>query len=313
MSGENGGRPLPAPGTPPDEAAVTGVLADYLAGLLEGTPEGDEVADRIAAEPAWAAAYADLRTADTAVTASLRDYLATDDALSEQSMPSDVAARLDAAVADAGNDAHSADVIGLDGARKRRRTPRWVSAGGAVAAGVVVLAAAALGAGTLMSSQQNAPNSAADAPAGSPAPREGDARASGKGPQTTFDDGGPTLIASGTEYTSETVGSVTDKVDSRGVQQAPGDQSTAEQPGRLPDPAKVPAELSRFASSPTDLDACLSAIRGTALGVDYAKYNGRPALVVVVADDGITPSRIVVAGPDCGQSGADELHTEVIE
>jgi hypothetical protein len=329
VSGENGGRPLPSPGTPPDEGALTGVLADYLAGLLDDTPEGDAVTERIAAEPAWADAYAELRAADAAVRADLDRYLTGDDALAEQTIPDDVAARLDSALAaaagtapdtatgDAAVDTAAVDVavdtaavVPLDSARRggrsgRRRPPRWVTGGGAIAAGVVVLAAAALGAGSLLSSQDSpsadsaAPAGRAEQPAASPRTDQGDDR-------------GPTLSTSATDYSAETVGGVAlEDVAPRGPKPVPG-AADANEYGRVPDPRQVSPELRRLASS-ADLNSCLDAIGGTTISAEYASFDGNPALIVVVADDAAEPSRptrVVVVGPDCGLSGTDEVYSE---
>jgi hypothetical protein len=68
----------------------------------------------------------------------------------------------------------------------------------------------------------------------------------------------------------------------------------------------VPPALSRLVA-PTALVACLDAVeRATSTGpppsVDFGRYEGRPALVVVLAGG---PGRTVVAGPACGLHGAD--------
>jgi hypothetical protein len=40
------------------------------------------------------------------------------------------------------------------------------------------------------------------------------------------------------------------------------------------------------------------------VNVDYARFEGTPAIVVRMVDAGSKPSGIVVAGPACGQSGS---------
>ena len=44
---------------------------------------------------------------------------------------------------------------------------------------------------------------------------------------------------------------------------------------------------------------------GTVTGADFARFEGRPALVVTV--DTATGGWWLVAGPQCGVNGADEL------
>ena len=62
------------------------------------------------------------------------------------------------------------------------------------------------------------------------------------------------------------------------------------------------------------LRACLAAIdlvhSGTPTMVDFAKFQDKPALVVVVQQ----PAQViaVVVGPDCGRGGANELFSTTI-
>lgn len=80
-------------------------------------------------------------------------------------------------------------------------------------------------------------------------------------------------------------------------------------------PNPVPEELRRL-QDPQARAACLNAVVGEYGGqvalVDYARFEGRPALVVIVDGTRLgAGKRLVVAvGPDCGIGGAiaDELY-----
>jgi hypothetical protein len=68
----------------------------------------------------------------------------------------------------------------------------------------------------------------------------------------------------------------------------------------------IPPELARLTARDA-LVACLDAVRkatssGPPRSVDFGRYAGTPALVVVLAGD---PPRTTVAGPACGTAGAD--------
>jgi hypothetical protein len=83
-------------------------------------------------------------------------------------------------------------------------------------------------------------------------------------------------------------------------------------------PEAVPAELRRL-QDPVARAACLNAVVGEYGGqvalVDYARFQGQPALVVIVDGTRIgAGKRLVIAvGPDCGIGGAiaDELYRGV--
>ena len=51
----------------------------------------------------------------------------------------------------------------------------------------------------------------------------------------------------------------------------------------------------------------MTAHGGTASAVDYARFQGRPALIVILATG--DRHRIVVAGPACGINGPAELYS----
>jgi hypothetical protein len=70
------------------------LLADHLAGALAGTPDGARVAALVANDPAWARSAADLAAAMEVVTTQLA-------AVTKVTMPADISARLEAALAGA--------------------------------------------------------------------------------------------------------------------------------------------------------------------------------------------------------------------
>ena len=82
-------------------------------------------------------------------------------------------------------------------------------------------------------------------------------------------------------------------------------------------PEAVPTELRRL-QDPVARAACLNAVveyGGQVALVDYARFEGRPALVVIVDGTRLgAGKRLVIAvGPDCGIGGAiaDELYRGV--
>ena len=81
--------------------------------------------------------------------------------------------------------------------------------------------------------------------------------------------------------------------------------------GLQADVAAVPQSLTRLTAA-SDRQACLSQVTAEHAGVptvvDYARYQGRPAMVVVLSDPGA--GEVVVVGPDCGLpgSGTDQIY-----
>jgi hypothetical protein len=76
-------------------------------------------------------------------------------------------------------------------------------------------------------------------------------------------------------------------------------------------PREVPEELTRLLATPA-LDDCLTAIRAAYPGavtiVDYARFEGAPALLVAITE-ATGGTRVVVAGPECGRSGIHERYS----
>ncbi len=262
------------------------LLADYAAGVLDGTPEAAAVAERIAADPAWAELHAALVRADEAVRADLA-------ALPVPAIPDDIAARLDEALA-AEATGTTAAVVPL---RKRRS---WGVAGGAVAAGVAVLAAGAIGIQALgggntqrdSATTASAPESSdkAEGPAAGSAPPK--AAAPGAVPETYSG-----LTSSGAEYRSDTLrAQVAQLVKSKAQADASAGKALSGPLVRL--------------SAPAAFSDCLAALGADArpLAVDYARYDGQPAVVVVLPALANGDVDVAVVGPDCGLSGSDLKH-----
>lgn len=305
------------------------LLADHAAGLLD--PDVAAEVDRLIHEDTeWARVDAALRSTGPTLAAQLRD-------LGERAepMPADAAERLEATLAglraDAALPGPSADAAlsGLpadgalpqsaadgalsrpttdvahdtvdDGGRvvpitdapsrrlgtrddpaARRRSRRrsiagWTSAAAAVAA--IVVGGLALG-GELTGRTGGATD-------GTAPPRPSAATGLSGAPA-------PAVFASGRDYTRQDV-----------IQAAALGAQRHVDAGPVP---QVPEQLRRL-RDPAALDGCLHAVihvhGGTVSTLDYARFEGGPALVVVLREpDQAGTRRVVVAGPDCGQPGA---------
>lgn len=282
-------------------------LADYTAGALTGV-EADEVARLIQTDDRWAAAHAELLAAQPSVSAALRTAATTPVA-----MPPEVAARLDAALAAARVDHHRTTKHRATGRRSRPQPVRPGTRPGRrsrlspllvrVAAGVIALAAVGGGvtAVALRTGLPGVSDAAMDAREEMPyADQEVGA------PSVTADmaTGADFLIlASGTDYTTA---SLRDLVFPSAVPPpAPKSKSDRE------------AELSRLAvddslaeiASPDGLTGCLDAVRraypGVIRVVDFARFEGTPAVVIAVDEGGAWT--VVAVGAGCGASNLTEL------
>jgi hypothetical protein len=148
----------------------------------------------------------------------------------------------------------------------------------------------------------SAPNIAAEGPK-----RTGTAAAdSGAAPAA-----GSPLISSGRDYGPGTLGDLTGSVpqtQSRNDLAEGGGSGAASAAAEAQAPAKVPG-LSRLAA-PAARAACLTAITkeygGQVTLVDYAAFEGQPALIVVVdgSRTAVGKRLVIVVGPDCGLGGA---------
>jgi anti-sigma factor RsiW len=265
-------------------------LADYTAGLLE---DGDaaEVARLVATDPGWADAYAAL----TAAQPALDEALAS---LAPGPVPPDVVARLDRALADAADDATSGAHAGTAAkvVRLSDRRRGWRVAAGVVAAAAVV--AACFGGVTVL--QHNGGTQSTKSSAGRAQSDSAGAGSAVTAPQLSSP--GPAVTASGVDYTHATLGQA-------GAYSAKAPAAA----GNNADELAVPQGLALL-SEPVARSACLAAIvtadGGTPTSVDYARYQGRPALIVVLTGG---TKRVVAAGPTCGQPGAGSAEIDSVD
>jgi hypothetical protein len=319
-------------------------LADFVGGALDGTPDATAVRTLIETDPGWAAAHADLVAASAAVSADLRSFGSRPNAV-----PEDVAARLDglfrrlesdpraateARTVTGGEQPGSVRTGRADGASARsggvtasgpggpggparrgpggtgpgRRTParraKW-AAGLAAVAAVIAVGVGFVSMVPIQGSDE-ATSGAADSAGGAAAPQSA---------------GGPPPIASGRDYQP---GSFAGLGSGQRPQAAPPGQADASarqgsvaggEPFSSREDANVPPELIRL-TGPAARQDCLDAIMrmhgGVPTVVEYARFTGRPALVVLLEGAGTGDGRqwIVVAGPDCGlvPGDVDELY-----
>lgn len=277
------------------------LLSDLEAGLLDGDP----AAEQLRAHVADCASCTD-------VVGMLRDTQGMLADLPAVEVPDDVAARIDTALAaeaatrPAAEPAVPAGVTVLaDRANRHRRSQagrRWWPGAGVVAAGVALLFAGAIG----LSAVQNHSGKSAGK---SSAAAAGDRRV-------------PTArvpVASGQDYTPTTLTPgvrrlLFGQISPQGLA-APGAtgspaRTNTDQAVLSPDPA-----FARF-GRPGVLTACVAELAGSPtvrpLAIDFARFQGKPAVVVVLPD--IDPAKVDawVVGPDCRPGQADLLRFQVV-
>ncbi|GAA0724998.1 hypothetical protein Drose_38300 [Dactylosporangium roseum] len=277
-------------------------LADFVGGALEGTPDADHVRRLVSTDVTWAEAYASLVTADAAVRDELR-ALGTE----AQPVPPDVQQRLDAALATALT-APPADAVVVDLARARearkRRRQRWLVGLGAAAA---VLACAGIGVQVVRQQVTNSSDSAATS-GHAPEGTRGSAMAPDAAAPNSAAGGAPgsasTIMMTGRDYGPNTVGQL-----AQGSPAPPAAFNSDGSSGKRTDLSEVPDPLRRL-GDPAARILCLSSITreygGQVSLVDYARFEGRPALVVIVDGTRLGAGKrlVVVVGPDCGLGGA---------
>ncbi|HZN74855.1 MAG TPA: hypothetical protein VFC00_24740 [Micromonosporaceae bacterium] len=288
-------------------------LADYTAGLLDGTPQAAEVAELIATRPDWAHAYAAFADAERAVRVDLADL-----GSEPVTMPSDVVARLTAALDEAGSRPKLTVLTGegsgtaggrrtrTSEARARRRRQAWVAA---VAAAVVAFGGFGV---TVLADVFSTRSEEATTASGAVAPAQRGADALGGGepaaPPAAAENAPPRFTASGTNYWP------TD------VAPGPAMQYDSASPGFASGrtdlkSSQVPPPLRRLSEDPVAINICLrqvaSAYGGRPSLVDFARFQNEPALIITLVDPAGRPFRMVVAGPDCGlpERGADVRYT----
>ena len=292
-------------------------LADFVGGALDGTPEADEVRHLVDSDARWASAYSALVVADSAV----RDELG---ALGSRALqvPDEVVARLDAALAGEtptrsvlgpeptgpglrGSQAHSSHGPdrtgpGLRGSlhdlgqareERRRRRHRW-TVGLATAAAVIACGVVGVGA---FRSIGGPFGGASDTAA------RNETSSSGAGPAAPG--GSASLFVSGNDYNRDTLGQVGQAAAAAGAAEkggsTPGDRAAGDVPQaleRLRDPA----------ARAMCLDAIVREYGGRVTLAEFARFEGAPALIVLVDGARAAAGRrwVVVVGPTCGLGGA---------
>jgi hypothetical protein len=243
-------------------------------------------------------------------------------------MPADIVARLEAALAAEA----TAPVIPIDAARSHRRRTGGSAgqrrgrqvAGWAAAAALLV----AVGTGVVVAwpnspmhgaTDASQPNAAAGQATNPPGPMTA-LNGSGTGGKES----GYAVRASGTDYNQASldaaaqVGRAANAPASQPPGATPGPSVPAPAPG-VPPGASNDLQAPGMASSlglgrladPAALRTCLGQITashpGVVVSVDYARYNGTPAVIVVVLQ---THGAVAVAvGADCGLTGSAEIAT----
>ncbi|MFF5081925.1 hypothetical protein ACFY36_33155 [Actinoplanes sp. NPDC000266] len=255
------------------------LLADYIGGALEGTPDESVVATLIADDPRWRSAYETLGGRMAMVGAELGR-------LAPEPMPSDLAARLDEAFSAPPRLelVHDAGPV-----ERKKRQRRWVTPI-AIAAGVVAFVG--FGLDYLAGRDSASDDSAASTAAGGSAEQVPAAS--------------PPTLSTGTDYTKATLAIAPSEPLSAASN--PDETFSAQKNGDRAATATVP-ELARLVPL-TALQECLDAIQRENAGgpiavesVDYARFNGSPALVVrFTATNGLWAW---ASGPSCGTPAGD--------
>jgi hypothetical protein len=271
------------------------LLADYVGGALD-TQEHATVAGLIAHDPAWRAAYDELTTGMTAVGAQLSAVGAA-----SEPMPADLAVRLEEAFRAATPAPRLEPIRG--GVRSstpdpRRRRWRWAVP---IAAAAGVLAFAGIGVDYLAGGSNTATDSRASSAGGAARPENAPLAASGL-PQVAAPPSAAQIRSTGTDYDLATLSSGA----SSRVEAPPAKNATAA-PGIADESGAAPLARLR---PPDALLGCLNAI-ATANGagtitvqtVDYARFRGKPALVVRFS--AANGKWAWASGPSCGAPGAD--------
>jgi hypothetical protein len=133
------------------------------------------------------------------------------------------------------------------------------------------------------------------APAVGSAPEPTSVRVPQNLPGTAAEGGGIVLFASGFDYHHDTLAQIATmpRLTSAPLTGADGTYDSS---------------LSTLSTNP-GLEQCLEAVRvvqpGVVLAGDFARYEGNPALILLVRDG--NASTAVAVGPSCGVAGADEL------
>ncbi len=290
------------------------LLADYLGGALADTPAETSVARRIQDDPVWHRAHAALAEATAAVGADLDAW-----GNAPEPMPVDVAARLAAALGDADRPDLAAveggepsprrgglSVVPGSSAAPRRRWVRWA---GPLAAAAAFAGAIGLGLQVLPQLDGGSDDAGfTSSGAGDAAQEEGPRPAAApEGARASLLAGLPVrrLVASGADYRRDNL-LAEQALRSPHMLSSRDDRTTASGSATNLAEAEVPVALRRL-TAPAALSSCLAAIGGEHPRpaavmelVDYASFEGSPALLVVFTDSA-GERWVWVTGPDCGQ------------
>ncbi|MFY1618498.1 hypothetical protein [Micromonospora sp. WMMD736] len=298
------------------------LLADYLGGALDGTPQQARIARLVAADPAWAEAYALLAAAVTQVRSDLTRW-----AEPAPELPPAVAERIAAALVAADTPPSSATgspetpapatpvTVPAQGGRRPttslpaesgrgptgpgRRPRRWVRAAAPVAIAAAAVVSVGLGLGHL--STNTADTGAVERPVNAPA---------GIAAGGTVRTSGPALH-SGVDYSPQTLGGTPSPASPLlgSSDSGPGEQPGADAGGDRRPASNGSNQLARL-SDEAALTACLSSVAAehgsgplVVEMIDYARFQGEQALVIRFTDP--TGARWAwVSGAECGVPGS---------
>jgi hypothetical protein len=272
-------------------------LADYTAGLLNDAA-ATEVAELIRTDARWAHAHQSLVTTEPTVRSRLEAA-----GQHVEPMPDDVVARINAVLADAAvfgapSQLRPSPVSRTTRSRSRGWKPMYAGLTAAAAAVIAVAGGAfVVGQGAFDTSIPGMAANDADgreSPELQPAPT-----GIAPGADSGSADSPWIVIASGVDYQLDTL------PDLAAVPMASTQSSRAASPA-APDLSSGPlGEFSDEGTLARCLDLVLIAYPGTVTLVDYARFEGDPAIVIVVRNN--AGSTVVAVGPECGEAGTDEL------
>lgn len=214
--------------------------------------------------------------------------------------PEELAGRLDQTLAEQPRGA-SLTITPLAAARRNRLT-RDNRVLQMAAAAVLVLAATAIGVSAYQGGRSQ--GTAADSAAAGGSPRE-------------FSNGSVSVLSTGTDYNQDTVLAAVPR-----LLTADAPKAVAANPGASDGPTRASDQAASGASRLSDagaLAACVSALAddvdtpvietATPLVVDIAKFDGKPATVIVLAaPDRADRLDVFVVGPSCAPADAALLH-----
>jgi negative regulator of sigma E activity len=297
------------------------LLADYVGGALDGMPDERVVARLIADDPQWAQAYARLVRESDMVRRTLTEWGAAPapmppdiverlsaHLISPDARPDPAGGRHPAPTAPRSDPTHPPSRLDAEAARPavrkaRRRLPRWAKP---VAVAAALLAIAAVGVSQLGGDIRATDNTtgALSRDAGQPQSAEGGA---GTGAQPFAAPSPDRLLATGKDYAP---GPLIDQARALGSATAAKASANDAPPVEVPDATGGEPAPTTGATRRGDLAACLSSIaaeHGRGMPhfevVDYARFEGQPALLVVFTDP--AGQRWVWAvAPECGQPSA---------